>query len=53
MRAVWKHIIPHCANYLIDFETHFNEVTNSIGFEDLDAENVLEYIQSNTNELDN
>jgi hypothetical protein len=29
MRAVWKHIIPHCANDFIGFETNFAEVTNN------------------------
>ncbi|PNF44008.1 hypothetical protein B7P43_G17050 [Cryptotermes secundus] len=60
MRAVWKHIIPHCANDLIGFETHFAEVTNNIveigqqlGFNELDSVNIIECIKSNTNELDN
>ncbi|KAK9675271.1 hypothetical protein QE152_g40488 [Popillia japonica] len=60
MRPVWKHIIPHCTNDFIDFETHFAEVTNNIveigqqlGFEKLDFANVIVCIESNTNELDN
>ena len=60
MRAVWKHIIPHCANDFIGFETHFAEVTNNIveigqqlGFNELHYVNVIECIKSNTNELDN
>ena len=60
MRAVWKHIIPHCANDFIGFETHFAEVTNNIveigkglGFKELDSANVIECIESNTKELDN
>lgn len=60
MRSVWKHIIPHCANDFIGFETHFTEVTNNIveigqqlGFKELDSVNVIECIELNTNELDN
>ena len=56
MRAVWKHIIPHCANDFIGFETHFAEVTNNIvetgqqlGFNELDSVNVTECIKANTN----
>lgn len=60
MRAVWKHIIPHCANDFTGFQMNFSEVTNDIvelgqqlGFKELDLDNVIECIQSNTNELDN
>ena len=59
--ALWKHIIPHCANDFIGFETHFAEVTNNItldigqklGFKELDSVNVIQCIEENTNELDN
>lgn len=60
MRAVWKHIIPHCANNFVGFQTNFAQVTNNIvqigkelGFEELDSDNVIECIDSNTKELDN
>ena len=60
MRAVWQHIIPHCANDFVGFQTNFEEVTNNIveigkelGFKELDSDNVIECINSNTKELDN
>ncbi len=30
MRAVWKHIIPHCTNDFIGFDRHLKELTNEI-----------------------
>ena len=60
MRAVWKHILPHCANDFTGFDMHFTEVTNDkvelgqqLGFEDLYSDNEIVCIQSCTNELDN
>ncbi len=60
MRAVWKHIIPHCANDFVGFQTNFAQVTNNIVeigkelcFKELDSDNVIECINSNTKELDN
>lgn len=58
MRAVWQHVLPHCANTLDDFPTQVQAVVEEItdigrqlGFDELDTTNVSDLLKSHSEEM--